>query len=214
MKTPIELIGRSGVIQRVMRGKFTLLRAAILRGEETSVLRRRVLFTGPPGVGKTELGGELSLLMAGSPYAVEKLNGQNVTIDVVREWTRNACYKPLFGDISVKFVDEIDAIGPAALNDLRTYLDELAPHRVFIGCTNQPPGKLQPQLQSRFQVIQFAPIPALEIAVLLRAKYQLPLAIAAEIAQKSGGNVRAAEADAIIECDVNDQTLLDALTPA
>ncbi|HTA29775.1 MAG TPA: AAA family ATPase [Candidatus Cybelea sp.] len=197
-----QFIGKTGLIQKVLIHKLTRLRSEILAGKNVSVLERRVLFTGPPGVGKTALGKELADFIAGDAMAVEKLNGSNVNVDKVRDWTANACYKPLFGEISVKFVDEIDAIKTDALNDIRTYLDELAPHRLFIACTNKKVDDLQEQLQSRFQVWRFEPVPREEIAAHLVAKFHLPTDVAADIALQVKGNVRAAEIDAIAQLDV------------
>ncbi len=195
-------IGKTGLIQKVLIHKLTRLRADILAHKPVSVMERRFLFTGPPGVGKTELGNELALFAAGDPLAVEKLNGTNVNVDKVRDWTAHACYKPLFGEISVKFVDEVDGIKNDALNDIRTYLDELAPHRIFIACTNKKVEDLQEQLQTRFQVWRFDPVSREEITAHLVAKFQLPTDVAADIALQVKGNVRAAELDALSHLDV------------
>ncbi len=75
----------------------------------------RGLFYGPPGTGKTELCNWLARELAGHELAIEKLNGQSLTIEVARGWRRHLCYRPLLGDWTVKFVDEVDRSSDAAL---------------------------------------------------------------------------------------------------
>lgn len=200
----MKLIGTSGVIQNVLTHKFTRLRARVIAGEKVSVLERRQLLTGPPGVGKSELATEISLLISGHAMAVEKKNGTNVSVDVVREWTRQSSYRPMpgMGDLTVKFVDEVEGVKTDALNDLRTYLDDLPNHTVFICTTNKQVAHLPEQLQSRFQVWTFAPIEYDLIVELLMQKHELPLLVARDIARRVKGNVRAAEEDAVSHLDV------------
>jgi DNA polymerase III delta prime subunit len=198
----MNFIGTTGVIQQTLELKARRLHDTIAAGQPVSVMERRWLFYGPPGNGKTELAKQLAGQLAGSMFEVESRNGTDVSIDVVRSWTDQAQYRPMFGAVSVKFVDEIDDVSTTALTALRTYLDNLANHRIFIAATNRDLDHLQPQLQSRFQAFRFRPINAEEIAAHLAAKYRLDPEAARSIAFKAGGNVRAAEEDAITETDV------------
>jgi DNA polymerase III delta prime subunit len=124
-------------------------------------------------------------------------------VEVIRDWQRNAPYRPIFGRFFVKVVNEIETITSGALTEIRGYLDELPSSVVFLATTNKPVKELQEQLQSRFQVWTFAPVPAAAIAVLLKQRYpQLNPATLDSIAAKAMGNVRAALEDAASEMDV------------
>ena len=226
---PYPFIGRTVQIQTALRHVLTRLRDQINTASHTRgalgvpVLQRRFLFTGAPGTGKSHLAMELACLLTGHEprggdvpaigdlgLNCEHRNGQNVSIDVLRQWAADDQYRPLQGLVCVKLVDEIDATGPAALNDLRTYLDNLAPHRVFIATTNKRPDELQPQLQSRFQILQFAPPTAPEIADHLRRRFpRLDAKTIYRIAggQNEWGNVRAAECDAALEYNIHGHDL-------
>jgi len=150
------------------------------------------IFTGPPGTGKSRLAEVTALDLAGSPFTVDRVNGQSLSIDVVRHWRDMAAYKPLFGR-SVKVVEEIDAASTAAQNELRTYLDELK-DGAFIGTTNKPLKELQSQLSSRCAHFKFDMVEMEEIRGLL-VKW-VPEKIAAAIAMSSNGCVRSALIDA------------------
>ena len=202
-------IGKTNLLHRVLSHKVNRLMARLAAGDKPDVLERRWLFTGPPGVGKTSLATALVGEILGQPWSLESsnpsvdyLNGSGLTIDVVRAWTEEAHYRPMFGEVSIKFVDEIDAISNAALTDIRTYLDRLAPHRIFIATTNRAVEQLQPQLQSRFQIFEFSPVQTSEIADYLVTKYGLDVPTARRIATGAAGNGRAAELDAVTELDV------------
>ena len=194
-----EFIGKTGLIGQVVQAKIPLIK----RGEITNPIERRILFTGPPGVGKSALAKVLGLEIAGHPLNVDTRIGSTVSVEVVRDWQASAPYRPIFGDMFVKLVNEVEGITNGALTEIRGYLDELPNGVVFLATTNKSIKELQEQLQSRFQVWKFEPVQTSAIAELLTRHYpQLPPAIHQELARKCAGNVRAALEDAAGEMDV------------
>lgn len=190
---PEHFIGKTGQIARVLFGAIPKLQSE----PHLDARSRCYLFTGPPGTGKSSLAELFALALAGSKFAVEQVNGQSCTVDKVRAWSQQGGYIPLYGKVVVQLVDEIDAASLAACNELRTYLDKLPPHTVFIATTNKPVAELQEQLQSRFKVHYFERVPAEQISAWLADKFEMPAHQANRIAAGCKGNVRAAECDAL-----------------
>jgi DNA polymerase III delta prime subunit len=196
---PPQFIGKTGLIGQVLQSKIPRIKNCFV----TNPIERRWLFTGPAGVGKTELAMLLASEIAGHPLNVEKRMGSQISVEVVRDWVRNIPYRPLIGDMNVKFADEVETIPSAAVVELRGYLDELPPSVVFIATTNKPVKELQEPLQTRFQVWKFEPVQASAIAELLIQRFpMLPEEVLRSIASKVSGNVRAALTDAASELDV------------
>jgi DNA polymerase III delta prime subunit len=197
--SPCEFIGKTGLIGQVLQSKIPRLKG----GSVMDPIERRWLFTGPAGVGKTELGMLLAAEIAGHQLNVDKRMGSQISVEVIRDWLRNAPYRPLIGDMNVRFADEIDTVPSAAVVELRGYLDELPPSVVFIATTNKSVKELQEPLQTRFQVWKFEPVQASAIGDMLIQRFpMLPPDVLRSIASKVSGNVRAALTDAASELDV------------
>lgn len=196
---PSQFIGKTGLIGQVLQTKIPRLKSRAV----ADPIERRWLFIGPPGIGKSDLAALLALELGGHPLNVDKKMGSQISVEVVRDWMRNAPYRPLIGDMIVKFADEVETIPAAAVVELRGYLDELPPSVVFIATTNRPVKELQEPLQTRFQVWKFEAVQASAIAALLIQRFpMLPQEVLHSIASKVSGNVRAALTDAASELDV------------
>ncbi len=104
-------------------------------------------------------------------------------------------YGSLFGNWSVKVVNELDRCSREAQDLLLTYLDRLPPGRAFLGTSNLQLDLLTERFQTRFQAIKLLPPTTEELASFLTARWPVPAATAAQIAVGSGGCVRAALAD-------------------
>lgn len=155
------------------------------------------LFSGPPGVGKSRLAEVLALDVAHHKSAVEQLNGQSLSVDLVREWERGLCYKPICGQRWVRVIDEIDAASPAAHNELRTYLDRLKTGTVIIATTNKSLRDLPQQLQTRFFPYVFEPVTPEMFADWMATQFGFDRAVALDIGERNMGCVRSA----LIDCE-------------
>ena len=187
-QTAEDLIGQAGLVARAQCRK-----AERLTAEAATTMK--LLLYGPPGVGKTSVVELVALQLAGTPLAIEDYNGREVTVDVVRQWMTQLPYGSLFGDWSVKVVNELDRCSREAQDLLLTYLDRLPPGRAFLGTSNLQLDLLTERFQTRFQAIKLLPPTTEALASFLVARWSVPTATATQIAVGSGGCVRAALAD-------------------
>ncbi len=187
-QTAEDLIGQAGLVARAQCRKATRLTA-------DAAVTMKLLLYGPPGVGKTSVVELVALQLAGTPLAIEDYNGREVTVDVVRQWMTQLPYGSLFGDWSVKVVNELDRCSREAQDLLLTYLDRLPPGRAFLGTSNLQLDLLTERFQTRFQAIKLLPPTTEELAAFLVARWSVPATTATQIAVGSGGCVRAALAD-------------------
>jgi DNA polymerase III delta prime subunit len=142
--------------------------------------------------------------IAGHPINVDFRMGSQVNVEVVRDWLRNAPYRPLIGDMTVRLIDELDTVPTQAVTELREYLDALPPSVVFIATTNKSVRDLVEPLQTRFAVWKFDPVQTSVVADFLVQRFpEIPPTTLADIARKTSGNVRAALTDAAMERDVH-----------
>lgn len=193
MKTlpPNQFIGHTGANARSLFARLATL------PPDADPMLRRWLFTGDPGTGKSTLAWSLALHAAGNPLAVELINGQDCTVEKVRQWMAARCYRSLFGPWTVLIVDEIDQAKADAVGQLRTYLDWLHPGILFLATTNRDVSALPAPLQSRFIRYQFPAVETPTIAAWLMHRFCLAASLAEQIAKGANGDVRAAQTDAL-----------------
>jgi ATPase family associated with various cellular activities (AAA) len=186
--------------------------AASVLGAARELARGRsalaILCEGDPGVGKSHLLDLLALELTRSPFAIERINGQSLGIEVVREWRERAAYGNLFSDWTVKRVDELDLASSSATAELLTYLDYLTPRHAVLATTNDY-AKLRAnskgRLETRFVRFHVGPPSVDEAIAFLRRYKHLPAGIAKVVALGSvpegclpteGVNMRACLRDA------------------
>lgn len=167
-----------------------------------------ILAYGSPGVGKTHALDQLAAELTGSPFAVEHVNGQSLTVDLVRQWRERGVYGNLFSDWTVKRIDELDHAGGSASAELLSLLDYLAPRTCILATTNDY-AKLRAaskgRLETRFKVFRVDGPSVEEAASYLRSRFKIPATVAREISRAAvpegclpteGVNMRACVEDA------------------
>lgn len=144
-----------------------------------------LLIEGDPGVGKGHLSDQLALELAGSKFAVEQVNGQSLSVDIVRTWRDRCVYGNLFSDWTIKRIDEIDQASSSAMAELLTYLDYLRKNNAIIATTNEF-AKLRAlskgRLESRFVRFHVDAPSVQQTAAFIQSLYKLPAAQARAIA--------------------------------
>jgi replication-associated recombination protein RarA len=150
----------------------------------------KVCYYGPRGTGKTSLVNMVADALANHPTEIERINGRNVTIEVVREWQLAGHY--LFGGWQIKVINELDLVPMAAQELMLSYLDELRPRFAVIGTSNEDVGTLSERFMSRFQAVKVASPDQSAIKTWLIKRWKLPRSAADWIAMSSCGDVREA----------------------
>jgi MoxR-like ATPase len=182
----------------------SILEAARSVAARTNPLR--LLFDGDPGIGKTALADALAGEVAVSPFAIESVNGQSLSVDRVRDWRERSLFGNLFSPWTVKRIDEIDQMSSSAVSEMLTYLDTLPARHAVIATTNEF-AKLRAQtkgrLESRFIRLPVEGPGIADTAAQLVARFRIRQDQADAIARGSvpeglldGCNVRAAFNDA------------------
>ena len=156
----------------------------------------KVLIYGPPGVGKTTIAEMVAReLTGGVRLCVDDQNGKDITVEAVRRWMDGLACGNLFGDWTVRIVNELDRCSRDAQDLLLTYLDRLGPGQALIGTSNLQLDLLTERFQTRFQSWKLAGPDSEEIARWLMRRWKAPRMLANQIAVGCGGCVRAALSD-------------------
>jgi replication-associated recombination protein RarA len=202
-KTADDFIG-DNIVERTS-GTLTGARAIALHIEKLVRLSKKngnksikLLFNGVPGIGKSELARYVQFLAGVHPkWGTTKLNGTELKIEKIEDIARDLCYKNLFGDYRMLWIDEADEIPRIAQIRFLTLLDDLQSGVVVVCTSNCKLADFENRFQTRFQAFEIAPPPSADIEkFILRIAPEIGQADARQIATFSAGNVRQALLDA------------------
>ena len=179
-----------------------VLKLATLTVGRASYDPLRILFSGPPGVGKSKLAALLVQSLGGGKWNVTKLNGTQLKIEEVEDVARSFHLRDLFGGYRLLWIEELDKMPAVARSRLLTLCDDMPPGWALVGTTNLTPEamkKVHEPTARRYTFIEVGAPSTDEVLALLRKEWsEIPEFECRMIAVGSAGCVGAAlqEADA------------------
>lgn len=180
-------------------GPSARIEAAIIRKMVRPDFRtagpHKLLLFGGPGLGKTHIANMIVQHLDPGRMSHIKLNGKELTVEIVREWRKSQKNAPMASDWWITQIDELDQASKDAQALLLSWLDHMPPHAIAIATSNLDLEQMQERLHTRFQQIRFDPPTDQEVYDALRAA-GIPKDDALRIAEGAKGNCRAAELDA------------------
>ena len=156
----------------------------------------KFLFVGKPGTGKTELGHYMQRKLGVTKWSLHKYNGSQCKIEAVDKLAEQLAYTDYFSPWRMVWIEEADAI-PSVSAQIRllTVIDETPKKVVWVLTSNCAVKDFETRFQSRFQVLEFPPVPQADIEAFLK-RWPLRENILKQIATFACGNVRQALLDA------------------
>lgn len=133
--------------------------------------------------------------LAGHVMAIETVNGQSVSVDLVRSWRNQESCGTFWSQWVVKRIDELDRASEAAQCELLSLMDRRSSHFAILATSNLTLSGFSKRLQSRFMPYSIALPEAVDVVNLLR-RLGVDDAGAWQIANANGGDVRASLNDA------------------
>ena len=162
-------------------------------------LAHTILFSGPPGCGKTTLARICANLLGSEEQDISEINAshkQNRGIDGANEIISTLNYKSLTGNKRIFIIDECDKTTPEWQSAMKKPLEDTPKHVYFFLCTTKP-EKLIKDIHTRSTQIQVQRIANRQLSgymkeIATKEGFVLDRAIAKKIAEVSDGSVRKA----------------------
>jgi replication-associated recombination protein RarA len=191
IKTPDDLIGHARKVAKVFCG----------RAKSDEIAPFRLLFCGPPGVGKSACARIIAEATAKTSLRIWHISAKQVTVDMVRNWMTDFSY--VQRDWNVFWIEEIDAVNPEVEVLLLQFLDKMPSLNAVICTSNEAMSGLEERFTSRFKVVKFERPSVDEVKKLILKHWpKIGAKAAGEIAKSNNGDVRAALNDVQMELDV------------
>jgi len=191
-ESPEQLIGKASVVGRVY-----------LRKVQAGLARPlKLLLYGDPGVGKSAVCVILAQAMTSHATGVHHASAKEISPEMVRVWLHDIRYYPQTR-WRVFVVEEIDAVSSDVETLFLQLLDRLPDHNAFLCTSNSELTNLTARFQSRTKAIRVDAPTVGEVEAFLLKHWPALGAVAHEIAEANGGDVRASLNDAQMELDAN-----------
>lgn len=194
--TPIaadDFIGPANKVAHLMANKVKKLK------DEPTFFA--AIYHGQPGTGKSALCYAFATWLTSHSIAIERVNGQSVSVDRVREWRDNLRMTSMFSDWRCIIIEEVDSASKQAMTEMLTLFDERPRNVAFLMTTNtDPEAELPERLQTRAFLYPVSRPTDPEIRVML-TKILGDCKMCDNIVRVANGNVRAALIEAEAELD-------------
>ena len=186
-KAPEDFIGEAKDLALILE---RIAVRAVKRGGPVKLMIR-----GNPGIGKTALLKTFLEQIGVSKWSLTKINGADLTVEKINEWTRGLCFAELYGNYRALWIEEVDKVSSVVQVRMLTLLDDLPDHTAIVCTSNKDLSAFDPRFHSRFQVFCPKPPGDDEVKWLLK-KFGLRSEAINRIATFAAGNVRLALFDA------------------
>ncbi len=156
-------------------------------------LPRAILFSGPPGTGKTTLGRILASKLGITQMGLQEINFANARgIDVAREIEQASRVMPMSGKNRMFLIDEAHQSTTQAEQALLKLLEDTPPHVYFILCTSEP-QKLSRAMATRLTTFTLSLLSAEQIRGIIHdLDPEAPQNAITAVVEASGGSARSA----------------------